>query len=94
MGSSSAKFRWFGQAAWAAARSAPFQSRADSGSSAKSRRASLRCAVALVVGQVAGQVAERGVGPAGHGAPAVAVGAERGVRGDEGLVEPVDLGLS
>ena len=50
-------------------------------------------AVVLVVGEEPGQVAELGLGAGGHGAAAVAVGAEGRAGGEAGVAELADLGL-
>ena len=91
-GRSLAKLSLSGQAARAASRSAPAQSRASGESAAYWRRASRAVAVLLVVGQEPRQVAQLGIGAGGDRAAAVAVGAEGRAEGEEGVAQLVDLG--
>ena len=87
-----AKLRWFGQAAWAAARSAVDQSRAVSGMACVELAGAGAVAVVFVVGQEAGEVVQGGFGAGCAGASAVAVGAEGGVMGEDGVTKLVDVG--
>ena len=81
-----------GQAARAASRSAPDQSRASGDERGVLAAGLGAVAVVLVVGQEPGQVAELGLGAGGDGAAAVAVGAERRAVGERGVAELLDLG--
>ena len=90
-GSSRAKSRWLGQAARAASRSAPDQSRA-SGRALVALAGLGAEAVVFVVGQEPGEVAELGHGAGRGGAPAVAIGAEHRTVGERRVAKLAQVG--